>query len=226
VIATNHVSFLDFVFTGVAAREQGRVIRFLAKKEVFDNPAFGPLMRGMGHIPVDRYGSPGDTFGPSIEALKAGELIGIYPEGRISRSFVPAPGKTGAVRMAMGAGAPLVPGVAWGGQRIWTAGRRPSLRRNVPITVMFGPPVHYQPDEDPASVTERLMARIGELVSRAEAEYPDRPRRQADRWWLPEHLGGTAPSRAKSLAMAKVESDRLRARHTRDRPSSAAPSVG
>jgi 1-acyl-sn-glycerol-3-phosphate acyltransferase len=215
VIATNHVSFLDFVFAGLAIVPRGRVIRFLAKKEAFDNPLSGALMRGMGHIPVDRYGSPRDALAPSIRALEGGEVIGIYPEGAINRSFVPTRGKTGAARMAMTAGVPLVPGVVWGGQRIWTAGRRPHLRRSILVTVSFGPPVPYLPDEDPAIVTERLMERIGEMAALAATGYPDRPRGPDDRWWLPAHLGGTAPTPEAALAAAELETRRQRERRRR-----------
>ena len=64
VLATNHVGYLDFVFVGAAARHQGRLVRFMAKKEVFDHKISGPLMRGMKHVPVDRVGRAADAATP------------------------------------------------------------------------------------------------------------------------------------------------------------------
>lgn len=101
VLATNHVGYLDFVFVGYAARERGRLVRFMAKHEVFAHPVAGPLMRGMKHIPADRYGRADTAVAHSIEALHRGEVIGMFPEGTISRAFVPRAGKTGAARIAM-----------------------------------------------------------------------------------------------------------------------------
>jgi len=194
VIATNHVGYLDFVFVGFGARPAGRLVRFMAKKEVFDHRISGPLMRGMKHLPVDRYGKPTEALDLAIDALRRGEVVGMFPEGTISRSFVPRAGKTGAARMAMGAGVPLIPGAVWGSQRLLTKGRPRNLQRHVAITVDFGPPIPYEPDDDPADVTRRLMDTITRLVEVAQTSYPQQPAGDHDRWWLPAHLGGTAPT--------------------------------
>ncbi|MGH8905503.1 MAG: lysophospholipid acyltransferase family protein [Egibacteraceae bacterium] len=211
VIATNHVGYLDFTFVGYGVRRRGRLLRFLAKQEIFDHRIAGPLMRGMRHIPVDRFGRAADALDAAVDALRAGELVGMFPEGTIGRSFVPARGKNGAARMAITSGAPLVPGAVWGSQRILTKGRPRNLQRGVPITVVFGEPIDYQPDEDPTQVTDRLMARITALVDRAAATYPDQPAGDDDRWWLPAHLGGTAPSVEEAKALAAREAAERRA---------------
>ena len=113
----------------------------------------------------------------------------MFPEGTISRSFVPSTAaKSGAARMAMEASAPLIPGAVWGSQRILTKGRPRNLQRNLPITVEFGAPIEYTPGEDPADVTKRLMAAIEELVEHSSRDYPDAPSGPDDRWWLPVHL--------------------------------------
>jgi 1-acyl-sn-glycerol-3-phosphate acyltransferase len=216
VIATNHVGYLDFTFVGYGARERGRVVRFMAKKEVFDHKVAGPLMRGMKHIPVDRFGSANDSIERAVEWLGRGELVGMFPEGTISRSFVPAAGKTGAARMAMGAGVPLIPGAVWGSQRILTKGRPKNWQRKVPISVYYGPPVDYASDDDPTVVTKRLMDAIGELVERAAAEYPDSPAGPEDGWWQPAHLGGSAPTVEESVEMARREREERRARRRRE----------
>lgn len=212
VLATNHVGYLDFVFVGAGARERKRLVRFLAKAEVFRHRVAGPLMRGMKHIPVDRFGRASQAIDDAIAALQRGEVIGMFPESTISRSFVPAAGKTGAARMATGAGAPLIPGAVWGTQRILTKGRPKNFQRNVDITVMFGEPVPYEPDEDPEKVTLVLMQRIEELVDRAARTYTQQPAGPGDTWWLPAHLGGSAPTVEESLAASRKETEERRAR--------------
>ncbi|MDQ3914204.1 MAG: 1-acyl-sn-glycerol-3-phosphate acyltransferase [Actinomycetota bacterium] len=212
VIATNHVGYLDFAFVGAAARKRGRLVRFLAKQEVFEHRVSGPLMRGMKHIPVDRYGLAGNAIDLSIEALRRGEIVGMFPEGTISRSFVPAAGKTGAARMAIEAGAPLIPGAVWGSQRILTKGRPKNFERGVTITVDLAPPIPYEPGETPEAVTQVLMSEIERLVAGAAKTYPDQPRDETDSWWLPAHLGGSAPTVEESLEMARREREDRAAR--------------
>ena len=217
VLATNHVGYLDFTFVGYGAHQRDRLVRFLAKKEVFDHRVAGPLMRGMKHVPVDRYGRARDALDESVDRLHRGQVIGMFPEGTISRSFMPAAGKTGAARMAMAAGAPLIPGAVWGSQRILTKGRPRNFQRNVVITVTFGPAIPYAADDQPQQVTDRLMASIGELVDAAQRTYPQRPANAADGWWLPAHLGGTAPTVEEAAAMATRERIERRKRRRAER---------
>lgn len=212
VIATNHVGYLDFVFIGAAARERKRLVRFLAKAEIFRHKVAGPLMRGMKHVSVDRFGKASQAIDDSVAALERGEIIGMFPESTISRSFVPCAGKTGAARMAMQAGVPLIPGAVWGSQRILTKGRPKNFQRNVPIIVALGEPVHYDPDDDPEKVTIVLMQRIEELVDRAQREYPDAPSGPDDSWWQPAHLGGSAPTVEESLRMNAREAEERKQR--------------
>lgn len=219
VIATNHVGYLDFVFVGAAAKERKRLVRFLAKAEVFKHRVAGPLMRGMKHIPVDRFGRASQAIDDAVEALRKGEIVGMFPESTISRSFVPAAGKTGAARMAMQAGAPLIPGAVWGSQRILTKGRPKNFQRDVVITVALGEPIPYEATDDPEKVTIVLMQRIEELVDRAQRNYPHAPSGEGDDWWVPAHLGGSAPSVEESLRMNAQEAEERKKRHsTADRP--------
>ena len=218
VVATNHVGYLDFVFSGYGVREQGkRRLRFVAKREVFDNPVSGPLMRAMGHIPVDRGGDTGEAMRHVAAALEGGDLVGMFPEGTISRSFVPLAGRPGAVRMAMGAGVPLIPGAVWGTQRIYTKGRKPTLARGAAITVQFGPPIAYEADEDPAVVHGRLMEAIGRLVDDLQRTYPQLPKNRDEAWWQPAHLGGTAPTPQEAAAKADAEAAERKARRAAER---------
>ena len=215
IIATNHVGYLDFTFVGYGVLQGAgkRLTRFAAKKETFDHRVSGPLMRAMKHIPVDRGGAASATIDHAVGLLRAGELVGMFPESTISRSFVPRPGKSGTVRMAQEAGVPIVPGAVWGSQRLFTKGRPRALgTRDVVITVDFGPPLHPGPDDDPAEVTAELMRRIGEMADRAARDYPQSPAPGEDPWWVPAHLGGTAPTPEQAEAMARDEAERRRAR--------------
>ena len=225
VIATNHVSYLDFIFAGYGVREQGRRrLRFVAKREIFDHKVSGPLMRAMRHIPVERGGDTERMMADVRGALEEGDLVGMFPEGTISRSFVPLRGRPGAARMAMEAGAPLVPGAVWGTQRILTKGGSFNATRGAVITVTFGPPVDYDADEDPAAVTERLMAAIGELVDEAQRSYPQAPSGEDDTWWVPAHLGGSAPTPEEAQRMAQEEAARRRERYAREADGSTGAS--
>jgi 1-acyl-sn-glycerol-3-phosphate acyltransferase len=209
VLASNHVGYLDFVFLGAAAHERRRLVRFMAKKEVFDHKISGPLMRGMRHIPVDRFIDRKKAIELGVGALEQGEIVGMFPEGTISPSFVPREGKAGAAVMAIQSGAPLIPCAVWGSQRILTKGRPKNLERRVAIDVHIGTPLDYEPDDDSGVVTKRLMAEIGDLVDHAQRGYPQEPRSPADAWWLPAHLGGTAPTpEAADAAAAQVKAER------------------
>lgn len=195
VLAINHAGYLDFVFAAWACVfEKKRWVRFLAKKEVFDHGIAGPLMRGMHHIPVDRRKDPARALDLAIEALQKGEIVGTFPEATINRSFVPARGKTGTVRMAQASGAPVIPLAVWGAHRILTKGRPRNFQRGVAILVNIGTPMTFSADDDPREGTDRLMDAIRALLAEAQAEYPQNPAGKSDLWWLPAHLGGTAPT--------------------------------
>jgi 1-acyl-sn-glycerol-3-phosphate acyltransferase len=210
VIASNHVSYLDFTFVGYGTREAGRLVRFMAKESVFRHRMSGPLMRGMHHIPVDRSAGSG-AFREALAALKAGELVGVFPEATISRSFQLKEFKAGAARMAQAAGVPVVPTVVWGGQRIYTKGRPRDLRgRGKAITVAFGEPLTPARRENGDAVTAELYRRMTALLERVQATYPDRPAGDDDRWWLPASLGGTAPTPEEAAALDAAEASARR----------------
>ena len=223
ILASNHIGFLDFVFLGAGARLRGRLVRFMARHDAFEHWLGGPLLRAMKHIPVDREGEAGRAYVASLDALRAGEVVGIHPEGTISRSLIPQPAKTGAARLAIASGAPLIPSVVWGSHRIMARGHQ-RFPRNVVITVDFAEPMRPEPGEGAAGLTDRLMQRIRALADRAMTHYPQKPRNEEDRWWVPRHLGGTAPTVEESLAMVRAEAERRRAR--RGLPIGDSPPVG
>jgi 1-acyl-sn-glycerol-3-phosphate acyltransferase len=214
VIALNHIGYLDFVFAGYTALPRKRLVRFMAKAEVFRKPGVGWLMRAMKHIPVDRFGDPAESLREATARLQAGQLVGMFPEGTISPSFVTRPGKSGAVRMAQQAGVPVIPMAVWGTHRIITKWRPKNFKRNIAIVVSIGAPISIGPEEDPNEVTARLMDQIATLLAEAQATYPQQPAGEADRWWVPAHLGGTAPTVDEAEIRLKEEREAREARRS------------
>ncbi|WP_369138223.1 lysophospholipid acyltransferase family protein [Modestobacter versicolor] len=193
IICSNHVSFFDFTFLGLAALPQHRLVRFMAKSAVFTHRFSGPFMRAMQHIPVDRKAGAA-AFDSAVRALKDGQVVGIFPEATISSSFTVKDLKAGAARMAIDAGVPVLPAAVWGGHRIATKGHDVVLRRGVAVTVLIGEPLVPEPGEKVQSLLRRTRAAMEALLDEAQQSYPDQPAGDDDRWWLPAHLGGTAPT--------------------------------
>ncbi|MFF3855208.1 lysophospholipid acyltransferase family protein [Micromonospora sp. NPDC002575] len=201
VLASNHVSYLDFIFCGYGAHASGRLVRFMAKHEVFAHKVSGPLMRGMKHIPVNRRAGAG-SYSTAVDALRRGEVVGVFPEATISRSFTVKDLKNGAARMAQDAAVPLLPVALWGTQRLWTKGRPRTLtRRHTPITILVGEPIDPADHADANALSAELKTRLSALVDHAQRTYPDTPAGPDDTWWQPAHLGGTAPTPEEALAL-------------------------
>ena len=191
ILSINHVGYLDFALTGTAALPTGRYVRFMAKKEVFDNKLAGPLMRGMHHISVDR-SSGTASFVAALRALRAGEVVGIFPEGTISVSFEIKELKSGAVRLAMAAGVPVIPTIVWGSQRVWTKKVKRNLRREkFPVTVAFGEPLYFDKQSDVEASESLLRETMIMMLHRVQDKYPDSHQGQR---WAPLRLGGSAPA--------------------------------
>jgi len=217
VIAINHTGYLDFTFAGLPAYQQGlgRKVRFMAKQEVFDGKITGPLMRGLRHIPVDRLDGAA-SYEAAVRNLKDGELVGVYPEATISRSFEIKECKSGAARMAIDAGVPIVPHIVWGAQRIWTKGHPKKLYRpKVPILVLVGEPI--EPTLDTLDLRGLLHSRMQQLLERAQEQYGPHP---ANEFWVPHRLGGGAPSLAEATRM---DAEEAAARAARRAQAAGAP---
>ena len=140
LLAFNHISYVDFVYGGLAAHPSQRLVRFMSKRELFDHRWTGPLMRSLHHIEVDR-GAGVASFETAVEFLRAGEAVGIFPEATISRAMELKELKTGAVRIAAAAGVPLVPVILWGTQRLMTKDHPRDFSRGTPISIRVGAPV-------------------------------------------------------------------------------------
>ena len=128
VVAINHTAYVDFIYAGLEAyRHDRRQLRFMGKVELSRNPILRWAMRGSGVILVDRSAGR-DSFVAAVEELRRGEVVGIYPEATISRSFEIKAFKSGAARMALEADVPIIPAIVWGAQRIATKGRPQASR--------------------------------------------------------------------------------------------------
>ncbi|QLY31145.1 lysophospholipid acyltransferase family protein [Nocardia huaxiensis] len=208
VIAINHTGYMDFTYAGLPARTSKRYIRFMAKKEVFDNSISGPIMRALKHIPVDR-AAGADSYHEAVNRLKAGELVGVYPEATISRSFELKEFKSGAARMAIEANVPIIPIVIWGAQRVWTKGHPKRLgRTNTPISIEVGAPI--APFEPASELTEKLHSTMEAMLLNVQRDYVHEP----GAYWVPARLGGSAPTLEEANELDRAEAAEKAARRS------------
>jgi 1-acyl-sn-glycerol-3-phosphate acyltransferase len=210
VLVSNHLSYLDFAYAGLGAIPSRRLVRFMAKDDVFTHKISGPLLRGMHHIPVDRNAGAA-SFRAAVSALKAGEIVGVFPEATISRSFELKAFKSGAIRMAQAASVPVLPMIIWGSQRVWTKGHPKRLgRTNVPITLSIGKPIMAARKDDANDINLQLRAAMNDLLTTAQEAYPAVAPDELK--YLPARLGGTAPTLEKATILDEEDAARRAAR--------------
>ncbi len=175
IIALNHLSEIDPLLTTHWMWEhQGRVPSFLAKASLFENRWVGWWFRGTGHVRVDR-AAGGDAVGPAVEAVRAGKAILVYVEGTITRDpegwpMVP---RTGAARIALETGVPVVPVAQWGAQDLLPAySGRFRLGRRTDVAFRAGAPVDLSDllgrHEDADAVQEASQRIIAAIVAELE----------------------------------------------------------
>ncbi|WP_300400298.1 lysophospholipid acyltransferase family protein [Nocardioides sp.] len=191
LLAVNHIGYVDFIYGGLAANPSGRLVRFMAKRELFDHKITGPLMRSLHHIEVDR-GAGTASMRQALTYLKRGEAVGIFPEATISRSFELKEFKSGAVRIAAEAGVPLVPVILWGTQRMMTKGHDRDFSRGKTIAINVGEPL-YPTGADPDAETTELRTVMQGLLDETIRSYPA-DEQPPGSWWLPASYGGSAPT--------------------------------
>jgi 1-acyl-sn-glycerol-3-phosphate acyltransferase len=208
LLAVNHLSFVDYLMAGYPGVDRGRLTRFMAKKEIFDHPIGGPAMRSFHHIAIDR-GNGRAGLETAHRYLDSGELVGIFPEGTISRSFELQPLKSGAARIAADAGVPLIPVVLWGTQRFLTKGKRSDFKRHKSVVIKVGEPMNPKPEDDANVVTAELEATMTAMLDRVIRAYPS-DEQPPGCWWLPASYGGSAPTPDEAAALY-VQERRLRA---------------
>jgi 1-acyl-sn-glycerol-3-phosphate acyltransferase len=214
VIAINHTSYVDWFPAALAAYRRHRRMRFMIKSEMQDVKIVNYLIKRSGTIPVDREAGKG-AYAVAVQRLRAGEIVGVYPEATISRSFELKEFKSGAARMARDAQVPIVPMIVWGTQRMWTKDHPRNMgRKKIPVTVAVGAPLRAagNVDETSAAMREAMNA----LLHEVQQDYPH----PAGAYWVPHRLGGSAPTvdEAKVLEEAELAA-RARKRAERDAKS-------
>jgi 1-acyl-sn-glycerol-3-phosphate acyltransferase len=203
VVAINHTSYVDFLPAALAMYRRGRRLRFMIKAEMQQVKVVSFLIKHTGTIPVDRDAGAG-AYAAAVQRLCEGELVGVYPEATISRSFELKEFKTGAARMAAEADVPIIPVIVWGAQRIWTKDHSRHLGRcKIPITVQAGTPLRAA--EHFSRTDAALRESMTTLLHQAQQRYPQ----PAGEYWVPRRLGGGAPTLAEA---ARLESDEAAAR--------------
>jgi 1-acyl-sn-glycerol-3-phosphate acyltransferase len=200
LLALNHIGYVDFIYGGFAPDRIGRRVRFMAKRELFDHRISGPIMRACRHIPVDR--AEGEaSLAEALRHLREGELVGIFPEATISRSMEIKELKSGAARIAHLAGAPLIPMVLWGTQRLMTKDHDKDFSRGTAITIRIGPPVPVT-GADPMGETQALREALQSLLAQSIAAYPQH---EPGAWWVPASYGGSAPTLERAAELDAAE---------------------
>lgn len=194
VVVTNHVSHVDPLVFAHFLYDNGRLPRFLAKAGLFDIFFVGSVLRGAKQIPVYRESSDAArAYSAAVDAVRAGECVAIYPEATLTRDpgLWPMKGKTGAARVALATGAPVIPVAQWGPQHVLAPyARRPRLFPRRVMHVRAGAPVDLSAFMGRAvnadllrAVTEKIMADITDLLEDIRGEQAPAvrfdPRREA-----------------------------------------------
>lgn len=185
LIVMNHVSHLDPVYDAVFTHKQGRVPHFLAKHSLWNVPLLGAVVKGARQIPVYRGSSDAQqSLRAAHEALEAGLVVIIYPEGTITRDpdGWPMTSRTGVARLALQHDVPVLPAARWGTREVYDHYRkkfRPLPRKTVVMKV--GAPIDLSAYRDRPQnlavlreVTDVLMNEVkGLLAEIREEQAPD-----------------------------------------------------
>lgn len=203
VLASNHVSFLDFLLVGLAARHSRRYVRFLARHDVWEHRVAGPFMTAMRHVPVDP-SAPAAAYLRARSLLDEGEAVAVFPEAGVSTSFTVRAMMPGAVALAAATGAPLLPVAIWGPQRIATAFQPVDLTRGRPVSVQVGTPYDVQRDVDAVGATRQLGQTLQGMLDGLQSRPEHQPVGDSPAPWHPAHLGGSAPTPGAARAFERV----------------------
>jgi len=181
VAVTNHVSHFDPLAIAHFVYDNGRLPRFLGKEAIFRVPVIGTILRGAGQIPVYRESADASkAYTAAVDAVRRGECVVIYPEATITRDpgLWPMTGKTGAARVALVTGAPVIPIAQWGPQDVlYPYGKQLRLLPRKTMHLRAGPPVDLSEFADRPTdtetlrqVTEKVMTAISVLLEEIRGE--------------------------------------------------------
>jgi 1-acyl-sn-glycerol-3-phosphate acyltransferase len=183
ILACNHASYLDPWANAYAVIKSGRRPRFLAKEELFKVPIVGTALKGGGQIPVRRGSGDRTPLIRAEQAIAAGEVVVIYPEGTVTKrpDHMPMDGKTGTVRLSLTTGVPIIPVASWGSHAVWQKSGKGSLRYGRPVWVKIGTPIDLSSRRDEADdrealtqMTSEVISALTDLVQDLRARYPKR----------------------------------------------------
>jgi 1-acyl-sn-glycerol-3-phosphate acyltransferase len=175
VVSTNHISYADPLVFAHFMLDSGREAYFLGKDSLFAIPVVGWLLKKCGQIPVYRNSTAAaDAYRAAVEGVRAGKALGIFPEGTITRDpdLWPMRGKTGAARIALATGCPVIPVAQWGVQDLLAPyAKKPDLFPRKRITYRAGDPVPLDDllareasNQVTLEATERIMTAITALL--------------------------------------------------------------
>jgi len=156
ILAANHLTEFDMFPMQFAIP---RPIFFMGKEELFRNPLLDLIIRNLGAFPVQRGARDEWALQHALRVLEHGQVMGIYPEGKRSRGHGLLPAKTGAARLAIAAGCPVVLMAVDGTQHLLKG--RPRRTR---VDITLSRPMFPHPGEPALDFTDRLMFALAELL--------------------------------------------------------------
>ena len=172
IAISNHLSYIDVLLLSFFLYKNGRAPRYLGKEGVFKVPVIGKILLAAGQIPVQRESATAsDALKHAIALIKAGHLVGVYPEGTLTRDadHWPMVAKTGLARLAITTQAPVIPIVQWGTQvAMPTYGKKIKIFPRTKITLVCGKPLDFSPwfgkENDPQALIEATAYAMRELT--------------------------------------------------------------
>ena len=175
IVVFNHVSHVDPLMAAHFVYDHGRLPRYLAKSGLFKNRALAFFLTAAGQIPVERLTkSAAGAYDAAVAAVRNGECVIVYPEGTLTRDphLWPMTGKSGAARIALETGCPVIPVGQWGAQDLLPPYGRPDFLPRKHVTMKVGDPVDLsdlltQPHTGAVvqQATDRIMAALTDLVA-------------------------------------------------------------
>ena len=181
IIVLNHISHVDPLTSAHLVYDHGRLPHYLAKSGLFKNKALAGFLRAAGQIPVERLSRNAvGAFDAAVQAVRDGKCVVVYPEGTITRDpdGWPMTGKSGAARIALETGCPVIPVGQWGAQQLLAPySKKPDLFPRKLVRMKVGPPIDLgdlaaKPRTQAVilEATDRIMTVITGLVEEVRGE--------------------------------------------------------
>jgi 1-acyl-sn-glycerol-3-phosphate acyltransferase len=181
IAVCNHISYIDPLIFTHFLYNNGRAPRYLGKASLFKLPIVGRVLLGAGQIPVERESAvASQALQHAVAFLKAGHLLGVYPEGTLTRdeNYWPMKAKTGIARLAILTQVPVIPCAQWGAQKILPAySKKPKLFPRTKVQVIAGEALNFSKwagrAEDPVALEEAtayVMSAVTKLLEQLRGE--------------------------------------------------------